>query len=149
MIGFLDPGVTTGYALFDSKGVAKEFGQIVGVDKLVEFLKLTHRSTPLERIVSEGYRIDPNKVKNLNRHQEKGHRETMEAIGKIKAFCEIMDISYEEVHPGFKNAGYAQGGFKKLPQSQHKESHKWDALAIGVAWCVKKGLRTVKRRHFD
>lgn len=154
---FLDPGVTTGYATLDSKGTVNDWGQVTGVDSFTEKLTMIHRETPLEEIFYERFLIDNEKLfrdkkggkrKSLLTHLEKvAIQTTMEVIGALKTFCNIFKIKLTEIRDVTLKAAYAHAGLSKLPPSQHKDSHQYDALAYARSYAIRKGLTKVKPRH--
>lgn len=143
---FLDPGVTTGYALFDSQGNAKDYGQITGLDNLVTALTLMHRETPLEEIWHEPYSLRNDATRNMNKYQKKGHEDTLKVIGAIETLGKVLNISIQVIRYVSLDAAYAQAGIIKLPKSQHADSHQYDALAYGMAYYIWKRIKKVRRR---
>lgn len=154
---FLDPGVTTGWALLDGKGDVKDYGQIKGVDGVTNLLIMTHRETPLEEIFFEPFLIDNDKIfrdhtggrrKTFLSHIEKiAIQTTLEVIGAVKAFCSIFKIVLQEIKNVALQAAYAISGLTMLPKSQHAESHQYDALAYAMHYAIKNGLIKPQRRH--
>lgn len=147
---FIDPGKHTGWARFSHlTGKARGHGIVVGLDALQKFLMMNTGDMLPVRVVCESYRIRNNALNNgnLSVHQREGHEVTLKAIGKIKTWCEIFEVPYEEVEPQMREVGYRQGNIPRA--KDHKLSHDRDALAHGVAWLVKRGIRKVKRREFN
>lgn len=147
MLLFLDPGVTTGYALFDSKGDVKDYGQITGLDNLVTALTMLHRETPFEGIFYEPYVLRNSATRNMTDNQKKGHQDTLKVIGALETFGKVLDIPVEKITYVSLNAAYAHAGLTKLSKSQHAYSHQYDALAYGASYfIVVKKIKKVRRR---
>lgn len=146
MILFIDPGGGTGYALFDSQGTVKKWGQVSGLDSLTDLLTMTNSECPLDKIFYEPYILRNSATKNMNRHQKKGHQDTIEAIGAIKTFGRINKIPAEEIRYVQLNQALAQTGIT-LPKN-HAESHQYVALAYGGSYYIKQGIIKPSRlRH--
>lgn len=150
MILCLDPGKTTGYALFDDAGVPKSFGQLQGLDKLQDFLTMALRETEPEKFISlvvfEDYILRNEKTRNMNQHQKEGHQVTLRAVGIIEMACKMTQKEFKKVPASEKEAGYR---YKSLPKAKdHKYSHERDALAIGYAYFYKSGKLKIARKPF-
>lgn len=151
---FLDPGKTIGWAIFLSTGIIVDFDQVTELDKLIPFLTMLLEPTgpKLKRVVFENYRIrpiDPRRKSQLSKHEREGHAVALKCVGKIEAFCDLMKIPRETQEPTMKTPGYAYllaaTGIK--PASNHAHSHKLDALAHGMFYMVKHGIREIKARR--
>lgn len=159
MFLFLDPGGSTGYALYDGKGNIKgsDFGDVTGLDSFVDLLTMKHRETPLRKIFYEPYLMDNRKIflddkgnkrkTMLSHNEKKGHQDTLEIIGSIKTFGKLYKIPCEEIRYVQLTAALAQAGLK-MP-ANHSESHKFVALAYGHAYFVKEGILKVRRRPIE
>lgn len=149
----IDPGITTGWALFGGDGKCVDYGQIAGIDNLQEFLIIQAREGCLTLIIYEGYKIWPKGAKKnqksgprrsgFSANERKGHEETLKAVGKIEAIGTAFGITLLKVEPAFKYAGYRQGNIP--PATNHKVSHERDAIAIGVHHFVKEGILQPQR----
>lgn len=148
---FLDPGKTTGWALFDALGKFLDYGQLLGLDKLQEQLTIWLGDTGPGEFISEVYYEDYNlrndKTRNMTQHQKEGHQVTLQAIGIIKMACMMSQRKVEKVSVQQKHVGYKQGNIPKA--TNHKDSHWRDAAAIGYAHFVRAGILKVKREPFD
>lgn len=61
----IDPGKTTGYAMFDDNGVVVFFGKIEGEDKFLDQLEELVESRDIKVAIVEEYRNRPNMKHNL------------------------------------------------------------------------------------
>lgn len=153
---FLDPGVTTGWALFDSQGTAKGHGQITGLDRLSDFLTMTNRETPLATIFYEPFLIDNNKLfgnrkdgqrrSQLSHDEKKGIQDTLEVIGGVRVFGRITNIPTEPITDVTLKAALGHAGLTMPPPNRHHESHEIVALAYGRSWYIRNGIIKVRRR---
>lgn len=151
---FLDPGGTTGYALFHPTGEVKTFDQIKGLDSFADFLIITHERTPLQKIFSEQYILDNDKIfrdkdgkkrrSELSDNEKKGHQDTLEVIGATKFFCRQNNISFTEILKTTLKASLAHAGLR-MPKD-HSISHELVAYAYGTSYFIKAGITKVKRR---
>lgn len=156
MFLFLDPGGTTGWALFDSQGNAKGYDQLTGLDSFSDFLTMTNTETPLKKIWYEPFLIDNNKLfrkldgtkrQSLLTHDEKkGIQDTLEIIGAIKFFTRVNKIPVQEIRNVTLEAAYKHAGLRMQPKHLHSESHRYDALAYGRDHFIRNGITKIPRR---
>lgn len=125
MILVVDPGDTTGVAVFNPDGEL--------VNKLqVDFfgLALLLPEYPITRIVVEDYRLRAGK-----QAQQTGSRfQAVQVIGALKYHAFLHDIPFELATVQAKTLGSMYSGVK--PPSDHKKSHEVDAYNIGIYWLV-------------
>ncbi len=130
MILVVDPGDTTGYALFYDDGELYEKGQ-ADFNKMLEMLSnVIH----IERIVVEDYRLRAGK-----QAQQTGSRfQAVQVIGALKYHAYLHNIKFELATVQAKTLGSMYSGVK--PPSDHKKSHEVDAYNIGIYWLVSNGV---------
>jgi hypothetical protein len=153
---FLDPGGTTGWALFDSQGTAKSYDQVTGLDSFSDFLTMTNTETPLKKIWYEPFLIDNNKLfrdqsgkkreSMLNHNEKKGIQDTLEVIGAIKFFTRVNKIPVQTITDVTLDAALKHAGLRMPPKSQHSESHRIVALAYGRSYFIRNGITKIPRR---
>jgi hypothetical protein len=138
MLGLLaiDPGNTTGYAYFDSKGVINEWDQIPGgVEGMVGFMMDWHK--PLDTLVVEDYRVRGD-VQGLKANVG-GQLETVQVIGALKAWAFNTKWEFILQAPQLKRMGEKYSNLR--PTGAHNNnSHKVDAYNHGYYWLVKNKL---------
>lgn len=130
MILIVDPGDTTGYALFYDDGELYEKGQ-ADFNKMLEMLSnVIH----IERIVVEDYRLRGGK-----QAQQTGSRfQAVQVIGALKYHAYLHNIEFELATVQAKTLGSMYSGVK--PPSDHKKSHEIDAYNIGIYWLVANDI---------
>lgn len=123
---FVDPGLTTGYAVFDDAGQVIMREQISGVVEFGLACEGWIQTGGWKAIVSESFKIFP--------HVKQGGSEVEAAqvIGILKHLCNKYEIPYSEVDPRHKYIGYKWS--KKKRPTNHNKSHGPDAEAIGEYW---------------
>lgn len=129
LILVVDPGDTTGYALFDVNGhfIAKDQGNFDGV---LSVLADIGQKNLLTRIVVEDYRLRAGK-----QAQQTGSRfQAVQVIGALKYHAYLHNIGFELATIQAKTLGSMYSGVK--PPSDHKKSHEIDAYNIGIYWLV-------------
>ena len=125
MILVVDPGDTTGYALFEEDGELYLKGQ-ADFDKFLDFLL----KNSFDSIVVEDYRLRKGK-----QAQQTGSRfQAVQVIGALKYIARQEEIPFELVSVQAKTLGSMYSGVK--PPSDHKKSHEIDAYNIGIYWLV-------------
>ena len=92
----IDPGKTTGYALFDDRGVVKFMGKITGEDKFLDELESMVSAQQISVLIVEIYRNRPGK-KNIHNNWSKN--ETSQHIGAIKRIARKAGIEVVEQEP--------------------------------------------------
>ena len=129
MILVVDPGDTTGYAVFEEDGELVTKGQ-ADFDKFLDFLI----ASTFTRIVVEDYRLRKGK-----QAQQTGSRfQAVQVIGALKYYCYIRGAEFTLVDVQAKTLGAMYSGEK--PPSNHKLSHQVDASNIGIYWFVKENI---------
>lgn len=129
MILFVDPGDTTGYAIFEEDGELLTKGQ-ADFDKFLDFLI----QNTFDRIVVEDYRLRKGK-----QAQQTGSRfQAVQVIGALKYVARQERIGFELVNVQAKTLGSMYSGVK--PPSDHKKSHEIDAYNIGIYWLVANDI---------
>jgi len=121
----VDPGDTTGYAMFQDDGTLFEKGQA----DFQKFLEILYNSI-CSRIVVEDYRLRAGK-----QAQQTGSRfQAVQVIGALKYHAYLHDVQFELANVQAKTLGSMYSGVK--PPSDHKKSHEIDAYNIGIYWLV-------------
>lgn len=129
MILVVDPGDTTGYAVFEEDGEFVDKGQ-ADFDKFLDFLM----ASTFTRIVVEDYRLRKGK-----QAQQTGSRfQAVQVIGALKYLARQEHIGIELVNVQAKTLGSMYSGVK--PPSDHKKSHEVDAYNIGIYWLVANDI---------
>ena len=125
MILVVDPGDTTGYAIFHEDGELHLKGQ-ADFDKFLDFLL----KNSFDSIVVEDYRLRKGK-----QAQQTGSRfQAVQVIGALKYIARQEKIPFELASVQAKTLGSMYSGVK--PPSNHKLSHEIDAYNIGIYWLV-------------
>lgn len=126
MILVVDPGDTTGFALFQDNGIFIAKDQA----NFEDMLQILHDTRHIERIVVEDYRLRAGK-----QAQQTGSRfQAVQVIGALKYHAFLHDIPFELATVQAKTLGSMYSGVK--PPSDHKKSHEIDAYNIGIHWLV-------------
>jgi len=131
MILVVDPGDTTGYALFRDNGELskKNQGDFAHVMEMLQDIMY-----PPEHIIVEDYRLRAGK-----QAQQTGSRfQAVQVIGALKYYAYIHNIEFELVNVQAKTLGSMYSGIK--PPSDHKKSHEIDAYNIGIYWLVSNQI---------
>lgn len=125
MILVVDPGDTTGFAMFQDNGELFEKGQA----DFSKFLEVLYNSI-CSRIIVEDYRLRAGK-----QAQQTGSRfQAVQVIGALKYHAFLHDVQFELASVQAKTLGSMYSGVK--PPSDHKKSHEIDAYNIGIYWLV-------------
>jgi len=122
----VDPGDTTGYALFydDGELYVKNQGDFIHI------MEMLQNTIHIERIVVEDYRLRAGK-----QAQQTGSRfQAVQVIGALKYHAFLHDVQFELANVQAKTLGSMYSGVK--PPSDHKKSHEIDAYNIGIYWLV-------------
>jgi hypothetical protein len=126
MILAVDPGDTSGFALFAADGSYINKWQA----KFEESLDLLTPLINIKHVVVEDYRLRKGK-----QAQQTGSRfQAVQMIGALKYHAKLHGIAFELASVQAKTLGAMFSGVK--PPSNHKESHKVDAYNIGIYWLV-------------
>lgn len=129
MILVVDPGDTTGLALFRDDGELLEKGQC-DFEGVLNYLK----GVFVKRIVVEDYRLRKGK-----QAQQTGSRfQAVQVIGALKYHAFLHDVQFELASVQAKTMGAMYSGVK--PPSDHKKSHEIDAYNIGIYWLVSNRI---------
>ena len=130
MILFVDPGDTSGLALFTDKGTETQRWQ---ADFRTLCTDLTYLQK-LDRIVVEDYRLQRGK-----QAQQTGSRfQAVQVIGALKYHAHMYDAEFNLVNNQAKTLGAMYSGEKQ--PSDHSKSHQVDAYNIGIYWLVKNNV---------
>jgi hypothetical protein len=127
----IDPGEICGWAAFDHQGHLLEMDQI----PMDEMGSLLDCFPSLLWVICEDYVINPNIPHGGSRAP------TIRIIGQIQEWCRNHNTSLKIQPNRIKKIGYAWAGIKPLPKSRHAESHQRDAVAHGVYFLQKNGIR--------
>lgn len=131
----LDPGETTGVAVFNDKGIIVDVFQLDRIVDVGTYLDemLTLSGSKCIRVLYESFKVFP--------WVKQGGSEVPAAqvIGIIKYLCHKRGIPTEEIDPKYKRIGYAWSG--KKPPSNHAISHGPDAEALGEYWLRKNKVK--------
>lgn len=130
MILVVDPGDTSGYAIFTEEGELSVKMQ----GEFSHLLELLRDAKNLTRIVVEDYRLRGGK-----QAQQTGSRfQAVQVIGALKYHAYLHNIEFELATVQAKTLGSMYSGVK--PPSDHKKSHEIDAYNIGIYWLVSQGI---------
>ncbi len=137
MLLAVDPGKTSGIALFTGEGKPMWMEQARNPQELHKFLQGIERewgSVP-SIVVIESYMVLP------TQHSMKANvgskLETVQAIGIVKSFCMTWDAKVVEQPPSIKKI--SQMWTKIKVPSNHADSHQFDALLHGYYYLIKEG----------
>lgn len=130
MILVVDPGDTSGLALFTDSGNLIEKSQ----HDFASFLQEVSAFTTLSTIVVEDYRLRAGK-----QAQQTGSRfQAVQVIGMLKYHAFLWNVKFELADVQAKVLGAMYSGVK--PPSDHKKSHEVDAYNIGIYYLVKEKI---------
>lgn len=131
MILSVDPGDTTGIAIFDDQGFLVQRGQY-DFKTLIEMLSGNWRR--MDTILVEDYRLR----KGKQAAQTGSRFQAVQVIGALKYHAHLWAAELILVDVQAKTLGAMYSGIK--PPSNHKLSHEIDAHNIGVYWLVKENI---------
>lgn len=120
----LDPGETTGWALFSETGELIKFGQYRQAEQtqwLTEYL-----TSDLWGAIVEDYR-------NYTGQKRWSRNTTSKNIGSIELLCEMRGVPCILQPANIKKIGYKWAGLGEAP-TNHAISHQYDAIAHGTYW---------------
>ncbi|MGH7791484.1 MAG: hypothetical protein ACREOB_04135 [Thermodesulfobacteriota bacterium] len=126
----VDPGTTTGFAIFDDDGALMWMGE-KDVSRLEEWLNSLGDNFHI--VIIEEYRLYPHIPQIYSRI------ETVQVIGRVKSWAHKRDIRVIEQPAQMKNIGYKFLG-RKQP-SRKEDTHRWDAYAHGAYYLQTRGIR--------
>jgi len=129
----IDPGLTSGWATFTDEGAVIEWGQFK-MAELTQWLN-DYLTSDLTAVIVEDY-------KNHGWTQQKkwSRNDTSKIIGKIELMGELRNVPVHLQPNTAKRIGYMWAGLGEAP-TNHTISHQFDAVAHGVYWLVKAGIR--------
>jgi hypothetical protein len=130
---FVDPGLTTGWAVFSPEGKFLHLNQVFGIEEFGELLERIIVERRFLAIVAESYIINP-KVK-----QGGSDVPSAQVIGIMKHLCRKYLIPYDDIEPRHTTVGYRWSG--TVQPSNHAVSHGPDARAIGEFWLRRKKIK--------
>lgn len=136
--GALDPGASTGYAIYlDDK--PQEIGVLPwGTDgEAVMVWLLQHRD--LDVLIVENYRILPEEWEGKRRANTWSENHESQIIGMVRLICREYGVTLVIQEPSIKPSGYGYCGMKYVKGK--KGMHKEDALAHGMYWYMEKGRK--------
>ena len=122
----LDPGETTGWAVFRNDGKPLGMGQFKQSEQtrvLTELLHSDVKACIVEDYVNYGHK----QQKRWSRNQ------TSKNIGAIELLCELRSVPLVLQGASVKHIGYKWSGLDG-PPSNHSISHQFDAYVHGVYW---------------
>lgn len=136
---FIDPGKTSGFALFDEQGNFIRKGQIIGEVLLCDMIEalLSKDGNTVDHVFCESFKIFPGV------RQGGSNVPAARVNGAVEHICNKLHVRYEEIDPKYKRIGYAWSGVQK--PTNHAISHQWDAFALGEYWLRKNGIKTNDR----
>lgn len=127
----IDPGETSGFAMFDEVGELLKIGQYRQSEQS-QWLSENIQPT-LMGVICEDYKNHSwKKQKNWSRNQ------TSKNIGAIEIICDLRQVPYYLQANTVKAIGYKYMGIE--PPSNHSISHQYDAAAHGTFWLRTKGI---------
>lgn len=92
----VDPGLTTGYALFDSKGLSTFIGKIKGEDKFLDEFEALVATGDFKVLIIEIYRNRPGPK---GRHNTWSDNKTSQIIGAAKRIARKAGLEIVEQEP--------------------------------------------------
>ena len=124
-----DPGLTTGWAVFDDGKLVNK-----GQTKFLELLTELDGLPVPNLVVYEDFQLLPHKAKA----QIGSKFETIQAIGMIKAYAHKHKCGVVVQRPGVKKIAEKWTGVR--PPKNHAQSHWVDAFNHGAYHLIKNGL---------
>lgn len=133
MPGYLavDPGETTGWALFSPDGSLEGMGQIKGLDAFYRWL--ADECPSVDYVICEDFIVNPRKKFGGSRMI------ASQVIGVVRAHCLQNSIRLVLQANRYLKIGYAYAAARQ--PTTHADSHQWDAFAHGVYYLVKHRIR--------
>lgn len=131
----LDPGETTGFALFADDGELIKYGQFTQKDQ-ADWLK-KHVTPKLKLIIVEDYKNYAwKRQKNWSRNQ------TSKNIGAVEMIANIVGIPIHLQMANAKGIGFKWAHLnEKVCMANHSQSHQYVAVAHGVYYLQLNGIR--------
>lgn len=129
----IDPGETTGWALFDKEGQLIALGQYKSKTAAENTKELDRLLAPHILVcITEDYR-NFNHVHRKFNQKAWSRNQTSKNIGSIETICQLRDIIVTLQPASIKTIGYRWAGMDG-PPSNHAISHQYDAYVHGVYW---------------
>lgn len=128
----IDPGLTTGWAAFDISGELIGMGQVHGIDQFDDKLGNFSR---LLAIICEDFLHNPNVPQGGSRGP------AQQVIALVRRYSRYAKVKLVMQASRILKVGYAWACIKQLPKSRHAESHQFDAVAHGVYYLQRNGIR--------
>jgi len=130
----LDPGLHTGWCLWDAKGVFIDMGTIHGERELHDFL--ASLPTAIEVVIIEEFRL----FKNKALAQTGSKMPAPKAIAQIETFARLWNARIVKQQSSIKaNAEMLTGqSTKGMP---HSQTHVIDAFNHGEYFLIKNGIK--------
>lgn len=140
----IDPGGTTGWALFDEGGDTLGFGKVKGHDNFLDWLEDTVRlnEPKVSTIILENYKVGRSGGSQFT--HSFGDVPTLQLIGAIKRVAKKASIPIVEQSPNDMYMGLRHLGLWTRYRGDGKALHVPDdqsALAHGVWYLTKIGVR--------
>jgi len=130
-----DPGISTGWASFDTTGEGRSKGILRGLDELMDWLSDRPAEVIPAVVICEDYRVFGHKAK-----AHTGSRvETVQAIGMIKVYAKKWGAELVLQPSSILTIAQLWSG-ARLP-SNHDKSHDIAAYNHGVYYLQKCGIR--------
>ena len=130
----VDPGHTSGWALFDDEGSLIEFGQFTLLELEVLDALFTN---DLRAAIVEDYRNH-----GFTQQKKWSRNETSKVIGGIETLGRMHKVPVYLQPNTVKTIGYKWAGLQAQP-ANHAISHQYDAVAHGVYWLQQNGIRKI------
>lgn len=128
----LDPGGTTGYAVFDEAGKLRDL-EYLDLDEVRERFEQDLWDTIA--VICEDWRLHPEQAKNFSWSQ----MPTAKLIGWLEGVCMMRSIPFHLQPASIKPMAYKHLGKNPLPKS-NPMNHAWDAWAHGNEFLIKMGV---------
>lgn len=132
----VDPGETTGWALFDAQGVVLAMGQFKQVEQN-KWLQAVVTNN-LNMVICEDYRNH-----GFTQQKKWSRNQTSKNIGSLEMLCDLVGVPITLQPNTVKGIGYLWGGMSEGAPSNHSISHQYDAWAHGIYWLQQNGVRPV------
>lgn len=143
MYYFIDPGIHTGWAIFDVDGheidVFTTHSFTETSDTIQEhFNRSVCRN--IKKVIHEDFVLYPWKAND----QYWSPFEEVQVIGAIRHTCRVNKIPNDKVPARNKNMGFMYMGIKEPPHT-NPANHQMVAMAHGVFWLQNEGIRLPER----
>lgn len=137
----VDPGITTGFAIFDEKGDLKDVGDV----KESKFYEWVYNLDwpRMQVLICEDYLLFAHKAQA----QSYSRFPTVRFIGAITYAAWLAKVPIVFQKPDIKNIAYKWAGIMK--PKNHDMSHQTDAFVHGVYYLQKKGIRKPQQGRAD